>query len=138
MIASITRKASAKPTTGETTIGRTTLSTTVLQWTRLPDTSAAPTRPPISAWEDDDGRPKYQVIRFQTMAPSRAATTTTRPWVFEPPGTMISLTVFATFWPRKAPTKFMTAAMMSATRGVSARVDTEVAIALAASWKPLV
>ena len=50
----------------------------------------------------------------------------------------MSETVLATFWPRKAPTKFMTAAMASATRGVSARVETDVAIALAASWKPLV
>ena len=50
----------------------------------------------------------------------------------------MSLTVLATSCPRKAPTKFMTAAIASATRGVSAPVDTEVAMALAASWKPLV
>ena len=47
-------------------------------------------------------------------------------------------TVVATAVPRNAPTKFITAAMISAVRGVSARVETEVAIALAASWKPLV
>ncbi len=51
---------------------------------------------------------------------------------------MVSETVAATFWPRNAPTKFITAAMARATRGVSARVDTEVAMAFAASWKPLV
>ena len=51
---------------------------------------------------------------------------------------MTSLTVFATSWPRNAPAKFITAAMVSATRGVRARVEIEVAIALAASWKPLV
>ena len=34
--------------------------------------------------------------------------------------------------------KFITAAIVSATRGVSARVETDVAMALAASWKPLV
>ncbi len=33
---------------------------------------------------------------------------------------------------------FIVAAMRSAARGVHARVDTEVAIAFAASWKPLV
>jgi hypothetical protein len=33
---------------------------------------------------------------------------------------------------------FITAAMISAVRGASARVATEVAMALAASWKPLV
>ena len=38
----------------------------------------------------------------------------------------------------KDPTRLPTAAMSRATRGVSARVDTLVAIALAASWKPLV
>jgi hypothetical protein len=32
----------------------------------------------------------------------------------------------------------MTAARRRATRGVSARVETDVAMALAASWKPLV
>jgi hypothetical protein len=47
-------------------------------------------------------------------------------------------TVLATPVPIRAPTKFMTAAMISATRGVSARVETDVAIALAASWNPLV
>ena len=34
--------------------------------------------------------------------------------------------------------KFITAAIASAIRGVSARVETEVAMAFAASWKPLV
>ena len=47
-------------------------------------------------------------------------------------------TVVATAVPRNAPTRFMTAAMISAVRGASARVDTEVAIAIAASWKPFV
>ncbi len=46
--------------------------------------------------------------------------------------------VWATFVPKKAPKRLATAAMASATRGVRARVETEVAIALAASWKPLV
>ena len=56
----------------------------------------------------------------------------------KPAVSMVSLTVWATFWPSRAPTKFITAARIRAMRGVSARVDTEVAIALAASWKPLV
>ena len=47
-------------------------------------------------------------------------------------------TVLATLVPKKAPTRLATAAMSRAMRGVSARVDTEVAIALAESWKPLV
>src|SRR6266850_481855 len=36
----------------------------------------APTKPPIKAWEEDEGIPKYQVMRFQTMAPRRAERTT--------------------------------------------------------------
>ena len=79
MIASISEKASAKPTSGETTIGITTLSTITAQCTRLPAAIAAPTRPPMRACEDDDGRPKYQVMRFQAIAPMSPAITTTRP-----------------------------------------------------------
>ena len=71
------------------------------------------------------------------MAPIRPAITITRPCV-PIPGSIVSETVWATFWPRKAPTKFITAAMASATRGVSAPVETDVAMALAASWNPLV
>ena len=126
-----------KATTGEASIGMTTLSITVCHSTIVPDATAAPTRPPMRAWEDDEGSPKYHVIRFQAMAPSRPASTITRPGT--PGGGEMTLpTVSATSWPRKAPTKFITAAIASATRGVSARVDTEVAIALAASWKPFV
>ena len=47
-------------------------------------------------------------------------------------------TVVATSVPRKAPTRFITAAISRAVRGARARVETEVAIALAASWNPLV
>src|SRR3954464_15086579 len=37
---------------------------------------AAPTTPPMSACEELDGRPKYQVMRFQEIAPIRPANTT--------------------------------------------------------------
>ena len=47
-------------------------------------------------------------------------------------------TVLATLAPKNEPMQLPTAAMPSATRGVSARVETDVAIAFAASWKPLV
>src|SRR5947208_12208743 len=95
--------------------------------------SAAPTRPPIRAWDDDDGIPKYQVIRFQPIAPISAASTTPRP---DRPvgGSMMPLpTVSATPAPKNEPARLPTAATPSATRGVRARVDTDVAIALAAS-----
>jgi hypothetical protein len=47
-------------------------------------------------------------------------------------------TVDATLVPRNAPRRFITAAIASAARGVSARVEIDVAIAFAASWKPFV
>ncbi len=71
------------------------------------------------------------------MAPTRPAITTMSPALPEG-GVMVSLTVLATFWPRKPPTKFITAAMAKATLGVSARVEIDVAMAFAASWNPLV
>jgi hypothetical protein len=46
--------------------------------------------------------------------------------------------VAATFVEISAPTTLASAAMISATRGVRARVDTDVAMALAESWNPLV
>ena len=38
-------------------------------------TNVAPTTPPISACEEDDGSPKYQVARFQAIAPTSPAKT---------------------------------------------------------------
>ena len=73
------------------------------------------------------------------MAPSSPDRMMTRPWFSETPSMVSTLwTVLATSWPSSAPTKFMTAARIRATRGVSARVETDVAMALAASWNPLV
>ena len=87
--------------------------------------------PPMSACDELEGRPRYHVMRFQQMAPMRAASTT----VCESAGrvTMPLPTVLATFWLMKAPAMLSTAAMSSATRGDSARVETDVAMALAES-----
>src|SRR5579875_1831745 len=116
-----------------------TLSTTPPQLTDSDDASAAPTSPPIRACEDEDGKPKYQVPTFQAIAPTSAASTTTSP-AFPPEGggMMPDPIVAATFVEISAPTMLKTAAMTSATRGVRARVEIEVAIALAESWNPLV
>jgi hypothetical protein len=137
-MASMTTAANAKPRTGETTIGTMTLFTTPDHCTPLPAASAAPTRPPIRPCDDDEGSPSRQVIRFHTIAPTSAASTTASPLV--PRGASITPppTVEATSVPRNAPTKFIAAAIPSATGGVNARVATEVAMALAASWKPFV
>ena len=67
------------------------------------------------------------------MAPTSAAKRIPIP--FDPVGVWIrpSLTVLATPEPMNAPARFITAAMASAALGVSARVETDVAIALAES-----
>src|SRR5258708_26612009 len=97
---------------------------------------AAPARPPMSAWEDEVGRPPHQVRRSQIMAPASAAMITycvtclgsTRPL----------LMVLATARPiPNAARKLNTAAHTTAHRGESTRVETTVAMLLAASWKPL-
>ena len=87
---------------------------------------------------DDDGMPRHQVIMFQQIAPTSAPAHTATP--APPIGTemMSPPMVCATRTPTNPPTRFITAARPKAMRGVSARVDTEVAMALAASWKPLV
>ncbi len=107
-------------------------------FTVAPPASAAPHRPPIRACDDDDGNPRHQVSRFHRVAPRSAPAQIATP--VAPMGTsmMSPPIVFATRTPAKPPTRFITAASPRAIRGVSARVDTEVAMALAASWKPLV
>ena len=98
--------------------------------------SAAPIRPPISACDELDGIPSHHVRRFQAIAPISAASTSCSvarlvsmiPWP----------TVFATAVVTNAPARFATAAIRTATRGESARVETEVATAFAVSWKPFV
>ena len=57
----------------------TTLSRIPDHFTDSAAARAAPTSPPISACDDDDGSPKYQVIRFQAIAPISAAKTTCSP-----------------------------------------------------------
>src|SRR5215218_9602986 len=98
--------------------------------------NAAPTTPPISACDDDDGSPKYHVSRFQKIAPIRPAKTIDS--VTRSASTMPLAIVAATSSDRKAPTKFRTAAMLTATRGGIARVEIDVATAFAVSWNPLV
>ena len=97
---------------------------------------AEPMIPPISAWLELDGKPRYQVTRFQVIAPTRPAR---RMFSVIASGSTIPLaTVAATLKEMKAPAKFSTAAMATARRGESARVDTLVAIEFAVSWKPFV
>src|SRR3954447_1011112 len=130
--------AAASASTGATSAGTMTFSTSPLQSTAEAPWEAivAPTIPPIKACEDEDGRPNHQVARFQAIAPIRPANTVSS--VIVPASTMPLAIVAATSSDRKAPTKFSVAVIATATRGVIARVDTDVAIAFAVSWKPLV
>ena len=98
-----------------------------------------PHRPPMSAWVELLGSPRYQVMRFHEMAPSRADITTTRPGLMASVLAMV-LDTFA--WKNAtvttAPTRLKTAESPTAARGERARVEIEVAIALAVSWNPFV
>src|SRR4051794_33938391 len=124
--------------TGATRAGITTFSSRSSNCTPPAPTAAkvAPTTPPISACELDDGRPRYHVARFQAIAPTRPANTICG--VMTSASTMPDAIVAATASERNAPTKFSAAAIVTAERGPIARVEIDVATAFAVSWNPLV
>ena len=99
-------------------------------------TSVAPTTPPIRACDELDGSPRYQVTRFQVIAPISPAKTMLS--VIALGSTTPLAIVVATASERNAPTTLRRAERPTATRGGSARVAIDVAIALAVSWNPLV
>src|SRR3954453_9486638 len=92
--------------------------------------------PPMRAWLELEGRPRYQVIKFQVIAPTSPARTIFS--VIASGSTIPLATVAATLRETNAPAKLRTAADRTASRGESARVETLVAIEFAVSWKPLV
>ena len=94
--------------------------------------TAAPAKPPMRAWDELVGRPQYQVMRFQTMAPINAAKTTA--WSTTLDSTTPLPTVVATLTPKpNAAMKLKNAAQATACMGDRTRVDTTVAMELAAS-----
>src|SRR5204863_9152556 len=95
------------------------------------DASADPQRPPISAWLELDGRPSHHVKRFQMIAAISAERTVSSVTAFV--STRPEPIVFATAVPDIAPIRLNTAASVIACLGVRTFVETEVAIALAAS-----
>ena len=127
-----------RPIRGEETVGTTTFSRIPRHLTSraLAAARTAPIRPPISAWDELEGMPKYQVMRFQETAPISAASTTS--WDTTPVSTMPLPSVAATSVEMSAPTTFATAAIPRATPGRRARVEMDVAMAFAESWNPLV
>lgn len=125
-------------TSGAAMAGISTLVTTTLPLTppKPTDATVAPIRPPMSAWDELEGRPTSQVIRFQRMAPTSAAKMTSG--VMPESSTRPLEIVLATSTDMKAPTRLSTADMATAVLGFSAPVEMVVAIALAVSWKPFV
>src|SRR4249919_2797983 len=130
--------ATARARIGAMTAGIRTLPTTPSASTASRPEAATedPTTPPISACEELEGRPKYQVIRFQAIAPINPAKTTVG--VTTSGSTTSLATVAATEIEMKAPTKLSSEAIPIATWGRAAPVEIEVATTLAVSWKPLV
>src|ERR1041385_3209365 len=100
-----------------------------------PPARPAPTRPPTRACEEDEGIPKYQVIRFQAMAPMSAPSTTS---FVATAGWRVSAIMEATPTPTtKTAKKLKKAAQSTAYLGERTRVETMVAMAFAESWNPL-
>ena len=95
---------------------------------------AAPLSAPTSAWVELLGRPRYQVTRFQAIAPIKAAIMTTSPAL---KATILAMVFDTLAWKKTtvitAPARLRTAAIKTASLGDMARVDTEVAIAFAVS-----
>ena len=132
------RRPAAKPTIGETTIGITTLSTIVDQCDRRTGGERGTDEPADQGVRRRRRQPEVPGDQVPDDRAEQPGEDDDQALGARSAGRSRSDTVCATFWPRNAPTKFITAARISATRGVRARVETEVAIALAASWKPLV
>ena len=129
--------ASRNPTSGDSTIASSVFDRPVQTAAEIPAFAMpAPTSPPISACELDEGIPSAQVIRFQTMAPTSAAKITVASTTL---GSMMPVPIVLATWSpnnRKA-MKLKKAAQSTAYCGRSTRVDTIVAIELAASCNPL-
>ncbi len=74
--ASIRSAPNSMPTIGEMKMNATVLRMPAGINAQLPPlATAAPTRPPISACDDDDGMPYHQVRMFQEIAPVSAPST---------------------------------------------------------------
>src|SRR5581483_2224277 len=124
------------PISGATTIKMSVFVHPLGRITPQPDLmTAAPAKPPISACDDDVGRPHHQVSKSQTMAPINPVITTY--CVISSTRIMPLPMVLATAVPRKnAAAKLKNAAHNTASLGESTRVETTVAMLLAASWNP--
>src|SRR5512132_2741037 len=136
-LASMSRNPSAIPNSGDRKMNRIVFCRLAAFRTLKPALATpAAGNPPMIACEEEVGSPSHQVKRFQAMAPVSPANTTAS---LTTAGSTVLPTVLATLvWNTKKAAKLKVAAQMTAIRGVSTRVETTVAIELAASWKPLV
>ncbi len=134
---SISSKASKLPSPGDKKIAAAVLVTPDHTTASTPAFAMpAPTSPPISACELDDGMPSRCVKICQTIAPASAPKITRE--LTTSASTMPRPTVSATCSPKtKNATKLKNAAQATAYCGRSTRVETIVAIELAASFMPL-
>src|SRR6478735_5040897 len=122
-----------KPAIGELTIGMNTfhsrpllsvhlspvcdqISACQLLWAAA---SADPHKPPMSACDEDEGRPSHQVIRFQVMPPPSAHRITCEVTLTTSVSIRPEAMVLATAVPQNAPTRFMLAARITAWPGDS-------------------
>lgn len=106
--------------------------------------SAAPTIPPTRAWEELEGRPKPQVMRFHPMAPRRAAVIKVAEIgrLFESKSAVLMIflpIILATAEPiKRGAINSQKAAISRAFLGGTARVVIMVTTTLVGSCKPLV
>ncbi len=128
--------ATSIPMLGESTIAIAVLVTPAQTIAGMPAFAVpAPISPPMRAWLLLDGIPSSQVMTFQLIAPISAPKITAGSMM--PGSTMPFPTVSATCSPKnKKAMKLKKAAQATATCGRSTRVETTVAIELAASWSP--
>jgi len=127
-------KPAMKPTTGDKNIHSSTFHKKDGQLIIVNEplkTTAAPNNPPIRAWDELLGRPKYHVARFQIIAAINAAMITF--CVTWSGLTIPEPMVIATLILIKAPMKLQAADMAIAARGDRTLVAIEVAMAFAVS-----
>src|SRR5215217_349926 len=136
-LASMSRNPRTIPNSGDSAMNRMVFSRLAAFRTLNPALATpAPAKPPIRACEEEVGSPSHQVKKFQATAPTSPAKTTAS---LTTAGSTVLPTVLATpVWNTNRAAKLKKAAQMTAMRGVSTRVETTVAIELAASWNPLV
>ena len=137
MIAVMNKNASVKPTSGETIMGITTFSRMPAHFTVPAAASVAPTNPPIRACDEDDGRPNHQVVRFQTMPEQGRQDDHEAGFGLRQLDDPRS-DGLGNAGAEKGADQIHDGCHHQSRARCQARVDTDVAMALAASWKPLV